>query len=132
MMRAVLVLAVALLAFSGCATTRTFTAISADSILAMQHRTLHVVTKDAKPIVLSEASVVGDSLVGSFESIDLPYSLPIARGSRYAIALADIDRIETFKSKSDKTLVYVLVVGLVIASTAILVGIAQGLSDAHL
>ena len=100
------ILALCVLGLTGCSSWRQ---VPPDpDVVPPTHERMRVHTRDRRTIVLADAAVVGDSLLGRFEKSATPLVPPVAPGSRYAIAVADVERVEARRSDPAATVVVVL------------------------
>lgn len=113
-MRSGLVLAILVLGMAGCSSWHEVSP-GPSAVVKTTHDALKVHTKDRGPIVLSDATIAGDSLVGRFETSERPPVPPVLRGTRYPIAVTDIERVEVRRSDPAATVVVVLLLALAAA-----------------
>ncbi len=107
--RSALVLALAMLAFTGCASWHARSAPATGDSTTFAH-TIRVTRTDRSVLVLEHARVAGDSLVGD------------VAGNRMSIALRDVARVDERKVSALRT--SGLVLGIAVGAFALLLAVA--------
>lgn len=114
---------VATLLFSGCAHWTRSSLAPQDTVAVQPQTRIRLFLRTGQTVVVQNASVARDTLVGTLESIDPPDAFPKAHpGRRVAVPLTNVESVEVRRGNTIATIG--LTLGLVMLGFGVILGIA--------